>query len=40
MDAWEDSGLDASIAPEDPIVSPDDNLVFETDVFVEGPGGD
>ena len=22
------------------LMSPDDNLVFETDVFVEGPGGD
>jgi hypothetical protein len=38
MDAWEDTGSDPSIAPGDPGVSPDDTLVFETDVFVEGPG--
>jgi hypothetical protein len=38
MDAREDSGWDPSSAPDDPVVSPDDNLVFETDVFVEGPG--
>jgi hypothetical protein len=40
MVAREDSGLDPSIAPDEPTVSPDDNLVFETVVFSEGPGSD
>lgn len=40
MDAREDSGSDPSITPEEPTMSPDDNIVFETDVFVAGPGGD
>ena len=40
MDAREDSGLDPLFTPDDPTMSPDDNLVFETDVFIEGPGGD
>ena len=38
VNAREDSGTDSQIVPEDPVVTGDDTLVFQTDVFVEGPG--